>query len=120
MNWLLLRQAQSVLRVTGLEDDIPEGYQHVTSASSSTTSSVSANLTSPGPPLRAGSDIPGASLVPPPGIALPNSALCVALLDHASLVSVHGHVVAGQNGGNRDSLSVHVLACAVVEVEVCV
>jgi hypothetical protein len=29
MNRLLLRQSQSVLRVAGLEDDIPEGDQRV-------------------------------------------------------------------------------------------
>src|ERR1700730_1595074 len=83
------------------------------------------------PPCRPNSILPmdgrdrapvheGQSLVSPPPIGLPRSALGVALLQHAALVPGPHHILTDWNGRKKDKLSVHVLASAAVEIELCI
>src|SRR5216683_900116 len=57
------------------------------------------------------------SLFPPSRVALPRSALGVALLQHAALVPGRHYVLTDQTGRKKDQPSVHMLARAAVEIE---
>src|SRR5712671_7524617 len=59
------------------------------------------------------------SLLPPSRVALPRSALGVALLQHAALVPGRHYVLTDQTGRKKDQPSVQVLARAAVEIELC-
>jgi hypothetical protein len=78
-------------------------------------------LTASGESTRSKAPVPeGQSLVSPPPIGLPRSALGVALLQHAALVPGPHHILTDWNGRKKDKLSVHVLASAAVEIELCI